>query len=251
MSAAIISSMALGRARTAGGPGLSPDFPANTLDLAGSTAERLIVADPLGWAGLTSDCSYSCFYYADSLNAGSDLVNFAMSQMRTNTLFTYVMGVAGDGALFVNKVNSTGWSPQRSAADLVTIGQRYHIAASWRNSINVIRVWLDGLLVIDTTGSITNIANTSGGSGVGGEGTKTYNNNRNTDGYVCQVGVWNGVIEQAEVDTLATGVFPETVLPGSCIHSYPVDTDGDPLVDRVGALPLQKFGATTSRPTIA
>ena len=135
----------------------------------------------------------------------------------------YGIGIATTnkiGAIF----NDGSWRTAYSA-DALVVGQWYHIVGVWDDSEENLHTYIDGSLIATT--------NVSGGSPSGNDdplliGLNEIGDTEWFDGNICQVGIWDAALTQAQIQSIMEKTYEElTASEKEDLVSYwALDVDG-------------------------
>lgn len=129
-----------------------------------------------------------------------------------NSTFVAMFYIKTDGTLGFQMENCTpsGRGYVETAASRVGTGAWYHIAATYDNSWNAngIKAYVNG---IDYSSGRSLVgATTITGGGKWSIGGRYYDDNRNCDGRIAEVGVWKRALSADHIGLLAKGCSPKT-----------------------------------------
>lgn len=194
--------------------------------------------------GLTT-ITLACWVYPDTLNTG-DVRILVSKGNRTGASINYdlhLRDAASNGASGLWLVWNNGgfrWI-ETTAQDAVVTGSWQHVAAAYDGGTTK-KLWVGGSseAVTDNSGDTALVTNNEtldlGRRQAGTPANEWY------DGRMAEVGLWSAVLTDAEVASLAKGVSPLQVRPGSLVAYWPLYGRGSTEPEYVNGLGLTVDG---------
>lgn len=200
----------------------------------GSTSNYLTYSKPV----LTSyPCTLSCWFKAGSATVTSDLFGFPSS----GSYYMYMIFDGGNsygegaGAIIADAGGGVAGAVGYTTTTITDVTKWHHCGATFASATNRI-AYLDGL------GGSVNASNcvlTTFTSTDVGIYLPTFGP---LNGSVADVAIWNSVLAPSDMTSLAAGVSPLFIAPGSLLAYWPLLGTNSPEIDFIGGLPFIMTG---------
>ena len=147
---------------------------------------------------------------------------------------------SGDTLVHASVANGGGGTGSAASGGTVTTGAWHHAAATFFSTTSR-NAWLNGVGgATDTTACANPTGPNQAGLSAGGLGQTYFN------GAIAEAAIWDVALTAAEIATLARGVSPLLVRPGSLLAYWPVYGTQSPEPDLKGAAALTITGTATA-----
>ena len=171
-------------------------------------------SDRIDWANVfdvtSQPITVSAWINVDDLDVNRYIFHVNNSTGGYGSLLTIIDTDLTPGRLLWLKASAAGGSSDtfRTSSTLLTIGPWYHVLATDSGGLTAsnINLYINGTEVsYYNTNNGADQKTTNGTWSIGG---RTVDDNRNTDGRIAEVGVWNRVLTAGEITSLAKGFSP-------------------------------------------
>ncbi len=148
---------------------------------------------------ITGDISFSVWVKFETIEASTIIAKFGDNGAPGDAAYRLI---AGDGGLHLSVTNSAGTTAYGSWPSLgLSTGTWYHLVATWKASTSKANLYInDAAQAEKTTTGVTDIRNTTNNFNLG---ISNYPADANyMDGVLDEVGIWNRVLTQGDVNGL-------------------------------------------------
>jgi hypothetical protein len=156
---------------------------------------------------LSSEWTIECMVQVESLPALFDTI---VVKTATNDFanINYGLLVASSGKISAGCTTADGWTYAESAA--ITLGETYHVVASFDGANSIINLWVNGILTTQTTSPRTTCTTNAGAVRVGyffenGTTANVFN------GYLQYVSIYNKALTNAQVQQHYVSAFLDEI----------------------------------------
>lgn len=178
-------------------------------DMSGTT-DRIDWANVFNTAG--SAITISAWVYADALDHNSYVLCVHNS---ANTAFGTIALITTAGSVALNRNGTTALQKGTAAGTFTTGGWR-HILITHDGVMTThssVHIYINGAEPSYDAGAANGVSETAA-TGSWSLGGRIYDDGRNLNGKLAQVGVWNTVLTAGNIASLAAGHAPETISSG-------------------------------------
>ena len=190
------------------------------------TDDYITIADDSS-LDITSDFSITCWVKADSFDSNVDGI---IAKTVPSTGDGY--GLYADTAADKIKFFSQNYNSDYAETGALSVNTWYHIAGTFSDSGNLNSIYVDGVLT-DTSAETTAMAANNDPLEIG---RVFQDNNSNLNGNISQVGIWDAVLTQAQIQSIMEKTYEElTASEKTNLVSYWAldEADGNGVVDKV------------------
>ncbi|MFQ5591236.1 MAG: LamG domain-containing protein [Phycisphaerae bacterium] len=181
---------------------------------------------PAALFSLDSDFTIACW-----IKTGAALNLYGMiAGQPANSQF--VLGIKADGTLFLIVENDSGW--QFPSADAVPPGLWTHVAGTYDDAADEVRLYINGVLDYDSPRACATVMSeqanavhlAGGGSGLAIPGF---------DGHVADLAIWDRALDAQDIHSLAGGRLVAGFASAGLAAWWPLDVPGDSIFDEAVA----------------
>jgi hypothetical protein len=159
-----------------------------------SSADSVTVPDAAELS-ITDELTITAWINKDGLS-GYDP---AVTKATTGSDLNYLLGTWEDEVVFGFSTATDNWQGYYTSGANLSTGNWYHIAATYDNAGNAVRIYLDGVQIFSTTTTLEPVTN-GGPVRLGRSAINEY-----WPGRLDDVRIYNQVLSDAEIATLASG----------------------------------------------
>jgi len=163
------------------------------------TDDYITIADDSS-LDITSDFSITCWVKADSFDSNVDGI---IAKTVPSTGDGY--GLYADTAADKIKFFSQNYNSDYAETGALSVNTWYHIAGTFSDSGNLNSIYVDGVLT-DTSAETTAMAANNDPLEIG---RVFQDNNSNLNGNISQVGIWDAVLTQAQIQSIMEKTYEE------------------------------------------
>ena len=152
----------------------------------------------------------------------------AVTKATTGSDLNYLLGTWEDEVVFGFSTATDNWQGYYTSGANLSTGTWYHIAATYDNAGNAVRIYLDGMQIFSTTTTLEPVTN-SGPVRLGRSAVNEY-----WPGRLDDVRIYDQVLSDAEIATLASGGGGGGGSPPACAATFADDFETDDYTGSTG-----------------
>ena len=149
---------------------------------------------------ITSDFSITCWVKFDSFDSNEDGI-ISKTDNSAGDGYGLYMDTADDKVKFFSK----NYNSDYAETGALSVNTWYHIAGTYSDSGNLNSIYVDGVLT-DTSAESTAMVADSEPLEIG---RIFQHNNSNLNGNICQVGIWDAVLTQEQIQSIMEKTYAE------------------------------------------
>jgi hypothetical protein len=181
------------------------------------TTDRIDIANSFDWAAQAQ--TWAAWTWWDNIDATSEYL-FADNNGANDTATMLFFRLGGDSSIQHTIVTSGTSQVTRTTVGggAVTSGSWIHFALTWNGAVGAAAtdtvIYKNGAVLGVDAVSVNGTGTPTALTGINSLGGRSFDDLRNLDGRLAEVGRWNRVLSAAEVAALAKGYVPKCFLPG-------------------------------------